>query len=503
MPVNQEISRLFEIPSFNTNRVMFSYVTRGAVQSVTGLEVESRSTDLASRLIHIGIEAGDRVISIVKDWPLWNIVECAVLKSGAVHVPLPVSVSDKKLMSVTNTVEPVKILVDSMVQLRRIRNICSSLVDTDSICLVQDLEAMDNAKLQINKLNERINHVKPQHTAVILFTSGSTGKSKGVMLSHKNVLIAAEEFSKTDVFNGIKRSLSVLPLSHSAARKVNYACQLRGITVCYSAATVSLVKNLELFEAQHIALVPYLLQKIKDEITKNPPPHIQLQTVTCGGAHLPSGLWKWFDDLGIKVFEVYGLTETASLLTYSTSKIRRPNCVGKKAENVEFRITEKNELEVKGPTLLQEYILSDGSTKTALNDNGWFNTGDTVSIDTDGGIQIVGRTTRSYKTKRGNYVHPEEVERSLMSLPGVAEAHLINDSMEPMKAVIISTSGLCIDEIHNLIRQYNQGRMEDLQIASFSMLSQDSVSKFRKVGEIKPEKVTFTEMMKNQKFTKI
>ncbi|MCF8463372.1 MAG: AMP-binding protein [Flavobacteriales bacterium] len=503
MSVNQEISRLFEIPGLNPDRIMFKYVRRGAVQSITGLEIDSRSTYLAYQLVDAGIETGDRIISFVKDLPTWNIVECAVLKSGAIHVPLPVSVSENRLLSVISMVRPVKILVDSAVQLRRIRSACSSLLDANSIWLVHELEEIEKSESLVTELNQRINRVKPQNTAVILFTSGSTGASKGVMLSHRNILVAAEEFSKTDVFQGIDKSLSVLPMSHSAARKVNYACQLKGITICYSATTISLLKNLQLFEVQHVALVPFLLQKLKNELGKSALSTHELKTITCGGAPLSAGLWHWFENLGVNIFEVYGLTETASLLTYSTNKVRRPNCVGIKAKNIEIRITEKSELEVKGPTLLQAYMLSDGSVLDALNDSGWFNTGDNVSISEDGGVQVTGRTTRSYKTERGNFLHPEDIERSLVSLSGVEEAYLIDDSLKPLKVVLVTSEAVPIDYIHKQIRQYNHGKTEDLQIDSFSVLNSNSIRKFRKIGEMKLEKHTFTKMMRNQKFTKI
>jgi long-chain acyl-CoA synthetase len=139
-----------------------------------------------------------------------------VLKAGAIHVPLPVSVSEQKLTSVINMTKPVNILVDSVIQLKRVQSLGASLIKGTTISMVKE-RGLNSTKVNLEDLKHRNDSVEPDDTAVILFSSGSTTSSKGVPLSNRNIPVAAEEFGNSDVFNNVQRSLSVLPVRHSAA----------------------------------------------------------------------------------------------------------------------------------------------------------------------------------------------------------------------------------------------------------------------------------------------
>ncbi|MDA9120733.1 acyl--CoA ligase [Flavobacteriales bacterium] len=474
---------------------MFQYVRNGVLQSVTGSQIDTLSTALACKLIREGVKKGDRIISVLKDRPLWNSVECAVLKSGAIHVPLPISVSEQKLTSVINMTKPVNILVDSVIQLKRIQSLGASLIKGTTISMVNE-RGLNSTNVNLEALKLRTESVKPQDTAVILFTSGSTGAPKGVLLSHHSILVAAEEFGHSDAFTGVQRSLSVLPMSHSAARKVNYACQLRGVTICYSAPTVSLFRNLQLFEAHHVALVPFLLQKLQEEIIRNPTKELQLHNVNCGGAPLSAEMWKWFDTIRIKVYEVYGLTETASLLSYSTDACRRPDCVGLKAQNVEIDIVNNDELAVKGPTMFQGYLLQDGSIQKPRGKDGWVLTGDCVKIDSDGGLRIIGRTVRSYKSQRGNHIHPEDLERELKSMEGVQEAFIIDEPKKRLQVVLVPSKAASLNSVKESLIMHNHSSNEDLKIWRFAILEHADYVDLQATEVMKIDSLTFNKLLK-------
>ena len=498
---DKEVTRLFEIPGLYGDSVMFQHIRNGVLESVRGSQVETLSTSLACRFLGLGIQKGDRIISLLKDSPFWNVVECAILKIGAVHVPLRASCTEERLTSVIDMTQPAMVVVDSATQLKRVRSITGHVTKDIIISKVQesDLRYDEN---QIPSLDHRIGTIEPQDTAVILFTSGSSSAPKGVLLSHHNILVSAKEFGNSDVFNHVQRSLSALPMSHSAARKVNYACQLKGITVCYSAPTKSLSTNLGLFESHHVALVPFLLQKLREEIDSNAPNGFRLKTVTCGGAPLAADVWKWFDSKGIKVYEVYGLTETASLLSYSTDACRKPGCVGVKAQNVEMDIVENNELMVKGPTLFQGYLLPDGSVKYPLDRNGWFKTGDSVMLDADGGLRIMGRTDRSYKSQRGNRIHPEDIERSLSSMEEIQEAIVIHESTR-LLAVVIPSYAACQSGINETLSKYNRSHEEDLRIWRYAILESADYERLQATGSVKPDSGTFNKLMRELNFIEL
>jgi long-chain acyl-CoA synthetase len=495
------VTRLFDISAHGGENVMFRSVRGGAVRSHSGWDIDRGSDALACVLIRSRLRKGDRVISLIRDSPLWNITECAVLKTGAVHVPLPASVDSEKLRAVLQMVNPRLIVVDSPVNMKRINALMPVMGMRVSVLLVQeDRFFSPPCDDEMHALRTRKNTVTPDDTAVILFTSGSTSQSKGVVLSHRSILTAADEFGGSDVFIGITHSLSVLPMSHSAARKVNYACQLRGITICYASPSRSLLKNIQTFSVQHMAVVPHMLRMLKSDLEDTPDASVPLQKVTCGGAQLHVEMWQWYDNRAIAIYEVYGLTETASLLSYSTDTCRRPGCVGKLASNIETRISRNGELEVRGPTLLKRYLHKDGAILEACDEHGWFRTGDVVSLDADGGLTIIGRSSRSYKSQRGIHIHPEEVERELLFISGVDEGFVINGPLEPLKAVLVVKQHVESTKLKQQVQEYNRRVPEDLQIFQYATIDVASFARLRKWGGIKPDTRSFTELLMNMEF---
>jgi len=495
------VHRLFDISFGSGKTILFEHLHKGELIAYSRKEVELKSDILACQLIKSGLRKGNMVVSLLKDSPIWNIAECAILKAGGVHVPLPVIAETEKLKHVLMMVLPTVMLVDSDVTEKRLQALLS-LIELD-IPIMDVRNEAANVRLEdedLTNLKHRKDSVEADDTAVILFTSGSTGAPKGVLLSHRSILVAAQEFGDSDAFNGVQRSLSVLPMSHSAARKVNYACQLRGITLCYSAPTISLFRNLQLFEAHHVALVPFLLQKLQEEIISNPPKQLQLHNVNCGGAPLSADMWKWFDAIGIKVYEVYGLTETASLLSYSTDACRKPGCVGLKAQNVEIDIVNNGELAVKGPTLFQGFLLQDGSIQKPGGKDGWVLTGDSVRIDSDGGLRIIGRTVRSYKSQRGNHIHPEDLERKLASMEGVQEAFIMDEPKERLQAVIVPSKAASLDGVKEGLLMHNRSSTEDLQIWRFAILESADYVNLQATGVLKIDSLTFNKLLKQLDF---
>ncbi len=490
--------RLFDIPHDRGAVQLFNCLKRGLLTAYTGTVVHDVSEIFASRLIDAGQKKRDMVISLLTNSPTWNIVECAILKSGGIHVPLPLTTATDRLDQVREMTRSNLIVTDSKAMVKRLSEEYGSkvtVVHAHDACGRNGISGRERSILQARK-----DEVSPDDTAIILFTSGSTSRPKGVMLTHRNILTAAEEFGRSDVFNGVTCSLSILPMSHSAARKVNYACQLRGITLCYAAPSESLLRNLQLFNAQHMAAVPQLLRMLKAEMEASPDSVVPLKKVTCGGAPLQERIWQWYEDRSVSIYEVYGLTETSSLLSYSTDDCRRPGCVGRLAVNVEVRSGEGGELEVRGSTVTRSYLNSDGLISAATDSNGWYPTGDLVTFDADGGLRVIGRVSRSYKSQRGNLVHMEEVERRLLSISGVDEAFVVKGSMDVLKAVLVLTERKSLAELRRHISRYNSSVPEDLRIMQFATLGIESLAFMTDQRGIKPNGRNFTTLFQGLDF---
>lgn len=496
------VNRLFDIACRSERIILFEHLHKGELISYSSKEVDRKSDVLACQLIKGGVTKRNKVVSLLKDSPIWNIAENAILKAAGVHVPLPVTTDSERLKRILMMVLPTVILIDSDSTAKRVRALLF-LTELDDISLVDVRDKAAHTTLideDFSELNHRKGSVETDDTAVILFTSGSTSEAKGVLLSHRSILIAADEFGHSDAFCDVNRSLSILPMSHSAARKVNYACQLRGVTICYAAPSLSLVKNLQTYSVQHMAVVPHLLRMLRSDMQGVPDVAVPLKKVTCGGARLSEEIWQWYENKAISIYEVYGLTETTSLLSYSSDECRRPGCVGKLATNIEKRISESGELEVRGPTLLKAYLHSDGSIVEAVDHTGWFRTGDVVSVDADGGLKITGRAARSYKSQRGNHIHPEEVERKLSKIAGIEEAFVVNGPMEPLKTILILGQKVTVTEMNEHIRKYNRLAQVDLQISQVATMDVESFGQLRQNGDIKLNSRTFTELLKKLEF---
>ena len=501
---NIDHARLFDVAKSKGTDVLFETLIKGEVVQYRANQIDENSDRLAMRLIESDVEKGDYILTLLKDGPNWNITENAILKTGGVHVPLSQATDSQRLVEVISALRPKIVIVETATSEKRVLSLgVQSSKDVKVINVTEELGLEVVGHQSTISLRKRKDSVNSEDVAVVLFTSGTTSIFKGVLLSHRNVLIASCEFGKSDAFSGVARTLSVLPMSHSAARKVNYACQLNGVIVCYAAPSLSTFANINRFQVQHFATVPYMLQALRNELELKTDITSPLKKVNCGGASLPASLWNWFEHKQIKVYEVYGLTETASLLSYSTDDCRRPNCVGKKAKNIEYQISENGELEVSGPTLLKGYIQEDGAITQAVDEYGWFGTGDAVVVDSDGGFKIIGRLNRSYKSQRGSHIFPEELEHQLVSLKHIEQAFLVNNPHESLRALILlsrgSTSKMAIESIRN----YNKTVNDDLVIEEIAILEHSQLLNLNLKGQLKPNSFTLNKVIKNSDFIKV
>jgi len=335
----------------------------------------------------------------------------------------------------------------------------------------------------------RVSQVLPGQLASIIYTSGTTGEPKGVMLTHTNFCsnvtdsCANVKFeSKNDI------AISFLPLAHVYGRTLDYVHLFHGVTIAYVEAVEQVAQALLEIQPTLLAAVPRVFEKIYTRVIeqgskqsgyrrkafdwamevasrsalwrsgeRNANPQVKLawgladklvyskiregtggklRLVFSGGAPLAKELAEFFWAVGVPIYQGYGLTETAPVLT-SNYPQNRMGSSGKPIPNVELRIAEDGEILAKGPCVMQGYYKSPEATREVLSADGWFSTGDIGYLDKDNYLFITDRKKDLIKTAAGKFVAPQPIENALKTSPFILNAMVVGDKRKFISALIV------------------------------------------------------------------
>ncbi len=283
---------------------------------------------------------------------------------------------------------------------------------------------------------------QPEQLCTIMFTSGTTGKSKGVMLTHRNL---AENATCLDMKIPERTViLTVLPIHHAYCLSMDI---LKGISlgsvICINDSLIRVAKNIKLFEPEMILMVPLMIETLakKLEETSWLPPAIvkgkvfgkQFHTICSGGAYLNPAYLELFEKYGITILQGYGMTECAPVISNNVSWNIRKDSVGQLLPNCEAK-TVDGELWVRGSSVMQGYYKMPEETADALKD-GWLVTGDLGYVDEERFVYLTGRKKNLIITKNGENVSPEEVENRI-GLQRLVQEILVRESEGVIEAEI-------------------------------------------------------------------
>jgi len=317
--------------------------------------------------------------------------------------------------------------------------------------------------------------VLPEDLATIIYTSGTTGEPKGVMLSHGNLASNINYTTGPMGFGDKDSCISFLPLSHVTARHTDYALMCHGVRLAYCPRFDQMSAAMQAIKPTIFLGVPRVYEKIRQAVEgKSAASPVKLKilhwAVETGKAHraeillgkTPTALsWKiadklvyskirdafggragvfisggaplgidsagWFADVGIRIFEGYGLTETSPVIAVNYPNAHRIGTVGRVQENVQTRFADDGELEVKGPTVFKGYWNKEKETAEAFTADGWFKTGDIGNLDKDGYLSITDRKKEMLKTSGGKMIAPQPIENKLKANVLVAQAAMVGD----------------------------------------------------------------------------
>jgi long-chain acyl-CoA synthetase len=480
----------YRVVERNSERLMMHREPSGWIP-LSSRELYRDTTGVARALLDWKIAKGDRVAILSENRPAWAIADFACLLIGAVVVPLYPTLTGDQIAHMLRDSGTRAIFVSTQQQLEKILAIRAQtplehvvLMDPQDACPVvqmQDLMLSGPESRDAN-LDSLARGIGPEDLATLLYTSGTTGVPKGVMLTHGN--LAANFLCSLNAFPFPEdaTSVSFLPLSHITARHVDHALLHEGVTLAYCPIMEDLPRALLETKPSIFVAVPRVYEKIRmqaertaqgfakrhildwalnvgrehrGEILAGQRPtawswHMadrivfskivegvggRVHTFISGGAPLGRELAEWFADAGIRIHEGYGLTETSPVIAVNTPQAHRLGSVGKPLPNVEVRIAEDGEILVKGPSVFRGYWNNPKETADSFVD-GFFKTGDIGKLDSDGFLWVTDRKKDLIKTSGGKFIAPQLIEASLKSNALIAEAVVIGDKRK-FPAVLI------------------------------------------------------------------
>ena len=444
----------------------------------------------ARGLLHLGVRRGERVILMAPNSVDWAIMDFAILSVGAITVPLYPTFSPREIHFVLGDSGAGLMLLEGAGEWQRLGGEGGWGVADDRI-LLRDTTAAQNAGLRHwasledegatvpdSGLEERLAGLQRQQTATIVYTSGTTGWPKGVMLSHGNILSNVEGFLPLVPLHAGQRLLSILPLSHVFERGTgHFGAYLLGLEVAYAERPDTVLRDMATSHPNIVVAVPRVFQllygRVRRGIEDRPgllgrflrrgaglDPHGRpaarwqrsltrrllirslrrklggrLRFFVSGGAPLDAGITRFFVDLGLPIVEGYGMTEASPVIAANPLEAIHPGTVGRFLPNLEGRLAADGEILVRGPSVMLGYWNNESATGEALVD-GWLHTGDVGSLDPDGYLRISDRKKDLIVNSAGENIPPQKIEMRLMAQALIEQAVVFGDRMPYLVALI-------------------------------------------------------------------
>ncbi|HXH28840.1 MAG TPA: long-chain fatty acid--CoA ligase [Candidatus Polarisedimenticolia bacterium] len=481
---------------------LLRYKAEGAWRDIPTEEFVSTVRALGLGLMALGVGRGDRVAILSENRPEWTAFDHALLNIGAVNVPIYPTLLTEQIRFILENSQASLLMVSSEAQFRKVEPLRAELPGLRRIVLL-DAEGTPPPETlgwgEVLRRGQEAHHADPQafergraslgpdDLASILYTSGTTGEPKGVMLTHGNFASNVDATLRIIPFSESDVTLSFLPLTHVFERMVEFAYLGAGATIAYAESIEAVPQNIAEIRPTVVASVPRLFEKVHARVLDGVQAssvvrrllfalalavgrrqarallggdaapvwvrllhpitdHLvsakvrarmggRLRFFISGGAPLSPAIAEFFYAMGIRVLEGYGLTETSPVIAVNRLDRARLGTVGPIVPGLAVRIAEDGEILVRGPSVMKGYFRNEAATREAIRD-GWFHTGDIGRIDADGFLAITDRKKEVLKTSGGKMVAPQPIENLLKSDRFISQAVLIGDRRRFISALI-------------------------------------------------------------------
>jgi len=506
---------------------LLRYKSGGAWRDISTDEFAATVRSLSLGLESIDVGPGERVAILSENRPEWTAFDQAILNRGAVTVPIYATLLTEQVRFILDNSQSKAIVVSTVAQMEKVLPVLPALPGLRAIIVLDapasglparaapwtDLLRAGEAahRTDPRRFEAARSRVVPDDLASILYTSGTTGDPKGVMLTHGNFASNVNATLRIIPFSERDVTLSILPLTHVFERMVEFAYLAAGATIAYAESIDAVSQNLLEIRPTVVACVPRLFEKVHARIldTVRAAPLVRrlifglalkvgrakaramlagrkapllvrllhpltdrlvfskvreklggrLRFMISGSAPLSPDIAEFFYAAGIRILEGYGLTETSPVVAVNTLERTRLGTVGPIIPGIEVKIAPDGEILVRGPNVMKGYFRNEEATREAIKD-GWFYTGDIGLIDADGFLKITDRKKEVLKTSGGKMVAPQPIENLLKTDRFIAQAVLIGDRRRFISALIVPNPALI--ESYAKLKQIPYRTFEDL-----------------------------------------
>jgi len=492
-----ELKRIFDLlPHYKKNftkPVMVAGKSSGKWKTYDTVNFLETVDNCSRGLALIGLNKGDKVAIMSPNRPEWNFCDFGIMQLGAASVPLYPTLSGQDLSHIINDAE-VKIIFlsgkemyDKMVPVLQKYELTTPIYSFDKIEGVPYWEdLLESGKSSPIDLEKYKNNVHEDDLLTLIYTAGTTGRPKGVCLSHKNLLSNVKD-SQTLFPDNYKIAISFLPLSHIFERMVVYMYYSIGVSVYYAESLDTIIDDINDVKPHGFTTVPRVLEKVYDKIVakgtslkgikktiffwalnlglrfeepENNSAFYNFQlaiarklvfrkwqealggnivAIISGGAALQPRLARIFWAANIPVLEGYGLTETSPVLSVNGLRKRELKfaSVGKPLQSVVIKIADDGEVLCKGPNITIGYYKNDAATAETIDEEGFLHTGDIGEITPDGFLRITDRKKEMFKTAGGKYIAPQVLENKIMESTLIAQVMVVGENRRFPSALIV------------------------------------------------------------------
>ena len=503
------------------DRVAVRHKVDGDWRDVTYAEVGDIVREIGLGLIDIGIAPGERVSLLCNTRPEWTYCDFAIASSGAVVVPIYPTNSPEECEWVAGNSESVAVVCEDASQVAKILAVRERLPALRTIVVIDpagetaDTISLDEVRERghgrdASELEARTAAVKPEDPFTFIYTSGTTGPPKGCVLTHANYRRVVTMLESAGAVQDEEVTYLFLPLAHAYALLIQLVNFDVGTTIAYYGGdSTQIVPELQQVSPTYLPSVPRIFEKIYTLALSSQAPEVQekmraaaklgvrvrdlqvrgeevppellapfeaaeeqlfknvrgifggrVRQAVSGAAPIAKEILEFFYGCGVPVLEGYGMTETATVATYSTIEHHRFGSVGRVLHGVEARIADDGELLIKGDNIFQGYYRNDDASFGAIVD-GWLHTGDLGSIDDDGYVYITGRKKDIIITAGGKNLTPANLENDLKQARWVSQAVMHGDR-RPYPVMLIA-----LDE-EEIVPWAKEHGIEDTSIAALA-----------------------------------
>jgi long-chain acyl-CoA synthetase len=447
---------------------------------------------VAKGLMALGLEKDQKVAIYASTRVEWTVIDFAIWAAGGVSVPIYETSSAEQVQWNVSDSGSVAIFIESAELKSVYDSVADQLPDTKHVLVIDDgaLEALkqQGAGISDEDLDARATSVVGSDIATLVYTSGTTGRPKGCIITHSNFVWGAEQVAEAakEFFQPGKRTLLFLPLAHIFARVIQTTCVRAGVTLGFSTGIPQLLEELKIFKPDFLLAVPRVFEKVfngaqqkshaegkgkifdkaaqvaEDFSRQQESGKVGLGTkvlhaifdklvysklrdamggnvtyAVSGGAALGERLGHFFNGIGITILEGYGLTETTAGHCIGRPSANKIGTVGKPLPGASVRIADDGEILLAGGNIFQGYYNNPEATAEVLEDDGWFHSGDLGQVDGEGYVRITGRKKEILVTAGGKNVAPAVLEDRMRSHALVSQSMVVGDN-QPFIAALIT-----------------------------------------------------------------